>query len=599
MNVNVAIVDSGISLFHPQMANISLYNKYNVIDGTDDIMDNIGHGTAITSIIMSIADNVSISAIKIYQQELQTELQVLLSALEYILEKVDCNILHLSLGIGYYSRELYDLCNAIYRRGTIIVAAFDNNGSVSYPAAFDCVIGVEASSDCSRSSDFLFFDDDIVDVYAKGGIHRVAWTMPQYTIQQGNSMSAAYVTGVLCKNFEYNLDKSKALHILKKVSSCVYSTPPTVGLIRNQNIKDIQMKRVGIFPYNKEMMSLVNYASMLDFHIVDIYTCAILGNMKKKVQGIYGGKIYELKNIANINLSLIDTLVIGHVNELERLSGINYKEKLLSDCLEEGVNVFLFDSYGVGDFPDLFQKRGLFLYASDQIEKMGSLRKGKLFQIEAPVLGVFGTSSKQGKFTLQLQLRKIFKERGYNLAQMASEPNAPLFGIEACVPFGYSNTVKMSEYEFISYLNGLMMQLDIGEPDIIIVGAQSGTVPEGYFHMGQIPIKSLDFLMGTNPDTVILCANPMDDIRYVKRTIQTIEGIVEAKVLAIALFPFVCKNGWNYVVGNYTKLNVEEVAALKSQYYDDLNISAYIIGDEEDGNALVDLIVDYYAEGMN
>lgn len=599
MSIKVAIVDSGISLSHPKMSKIDIFNKYNVIDQTEDIVDNIGHGTAVTGIIVSREENISISVVKIYQQELQTELQILLSALEYVYTNVECDILHLSLGIGYYNKELYELCNAIYKRGTIIVAAFDNSGAVSFPAAFDCVIGVEASAECHKASDFLFFDDDMVDVYAKGGIHRVAWTVPQYTIQQGNSMSAAYVTGALCKNYVQNMNKTKALQILKQVSTYIYPTLSTFGAIKKQNFIVTQMKRVAIFPYNKEMSSLVNYTFMLDFYIADIYTCPFLGNMKKKIKGIYGGEVYELKNIADIDYSMIDTLIIGHLNALERLSGIQYKRRLLKDCLQNGINVFMFDSYGVEEFPDLFQEKGLFLYAPDQFTKMMPQRKGKLFQIEAPVLGVFGTSSKQGKFTLQLQLRNIFKERGYDVAQVASEPNAPLFGIEACVPFGYNSSVKLSEYEFISYLNGLMMQLDVGEPDIIVVGAQSGTVPEAYFHLGQVPMRSLEFLMGTNPDAVILCVNPMEDLRYIKRTIEVIENLVDAKVLALAIFPFLCENGWSYATGNYAKLDAEGVATLKSLYRKKLNVSSYVIGDVDEGNSIVDLILEYYTEESN
>lgn len=596
MNVKIAILDSGINLSHPKMSKINLLNKYNVIENNENITDNIGHGTAVTGIIMSMAENISISVVKIYQEELQTELQILLSALEYILVNIECDILHLSLGIGYHNKELYELCNAIYKRGTIIVAAFDNSGAVSFPAAFDFVIGVEASTECHKVSDFLLFDDDIVDVYAKGGIHRVAWTVPQYTIQQGNSMSAAYVTGALCKNYVRNLDKSKALQLLRQSSTCTRQEAYAVGKIINQNFFATQIKRAVIFPYNKEMTSLVNYSFMLDFYITDIYTCPFLGNMKKRVQGIYGKESYELKNIADIEYSTIDTLIIGHLNELERLSGIQYKRKLLEDCLRQGINVFMFDSYGVDEFSVLFKEKGLFLYAPDQLIKMMPQRKGKLFQIESPVLGIFGTSSKQGKFTLQLYLRKVFKERGYHVAQMASEPNAPLFGIEACVPFGYNSTIKLTEYEFISYLNGLMMQLDISSPDIIIVGAQSGTVPEAYFHLGQVPMKSLEFLIGTNPDAVILCVNPLDDLLYIKRTMQVIENLIDAKVLALAIFPCVCQNGWSYATGNYTKLNSDDAVALKSILDKELSICSYIIGNEDDGNALADLILEYYTE---
>ena len=53
MSIKVAIVDSGISLSHPKMSKIDIFNKYNVIDQTEDIVDNIGHGTAVTGIIVS------------------------------------------------------------------------------------------------------------------------------------------------------------------------------------------------------------------------------------------------------------------------------------------------------------------------------------------------------------------------------------------------------------------------------------------------------------------------------------------------------------------------------------------------------------------
>lgn len=55
------------------------------------------------------------------------------------------NVIHMSVGLEYYSRELENVCRELFRKGTIIVNAFSNDGGISYPAAFKTVIGVDAN----------------------------------------------------------------------------------------------------------------------------------------------------------------------------------------------------------------------------------------------------------------------------------------------------------------------------------------------------------------------------------------------------------------------------------------------------------------------
>lgn len=599
MNTKIAIVDSGINYCHSKMRNLKLCHSYNVIGNCTEVNDNVGHGTAVVGIIQTINANVDISIIKIYEYELSTNIDTLLAALHYIWEKIDCDILHLSLGVSYYNQDLYNLCKAFYKKGTIIVSAYNNDGSISYPAAFDCVLGVEGKKQCTKGSDFFLPDkDDIVDIYAKGGFHRVAWTKPEYVIQQGNSMSAAYVTGYLSKYYERGINNESVVQILKNISTFIPYTinNPTALSSLNKDNSEINIKRAGLFPFNKEMMAIINYADLLSFEVSGIYSCKYLGNLKKRVCGIYGGRTYEIKNVEDINFQDIDTLIIGHLVELEELTHIKYKEKLLQACLENRKNAFLFDSYELGDFPTLFRKNNLKLYIPDNYEKRDKNRNGKLYQVSSPVLGIFGTSSKQGKFTLQLQLRKIFIHKGYKIAQLATEPNALLFGIDNCIPFGYSSRINLDQYEFISYLNGVMHQLDVKSPDLIITGSQSGTIPEDYLHLGHLPIRQLEFLIGTIPDAVILCVNCNDDVQYIKKTIDVIEGLGDTSVIALAICPFYNRNGWDYATNNSAFLSNEQVERVKWFFYEKLNLPNYVIGDASDGEKLADIIIDYFAD---
>lgn len=89
---------------------------------------------------------------------------------------------------------MYNICKKLTDKGVILVSAFDNSGTISYPAAFENVIGVISGPNCKKSSDFEYMDDTVVNVGAKGGIQRIAWKEPNYILMGGNSFACAYVT---------------------------------------------------------------------------------------------------------------------------------------------------------------------------------------------------------------------------------------------------------------------------------------------------------------------------------------------------------------------------------------------------------------------
>lgn len=132
--------------------------------------------------------------------------------------------------------------------------------------------------------------------------------------------------------------------------------------------------------------------------------------------------------------------------------------------------------------------------------------------VEQPILGVLGTSSKQGKFTLQLQLRKCFLDAGYKVGQVGSEPSSELFGMNKVIPFGYNSTTYLKEEAFIEYINKCLYQISLEEPDIIIGGAQSGSIPKYMFNVSLYNLKSIEFLLGLNPDGIVFCVNIYDEL---------------------------------------------------------------------------------------
>lgn len=48
-------------------------------------------------------------------------------------------------------------------------------------------------------NEFEYVDDSIINIRAKAGMHRVAWTYPEYAFVEGTSFSVAYATAMTNK----------------------------------------------------------------------------------------------------------------------------------------------------------------------------------------------------------------------------------------------------------------------------------------------------------------------------------------------------------------------------------------------------------------
>ncbi len=221
---------------------------------------------------------------------------------------------------------------------------------------------------------------------------------------------------------------------------------------------------------------------------------------------------------------------------------------------------------------------------------------GKLFRISKPVLGIFGTSSKQGKFTLQMKLRKLFQNDGYKVGQIGTEPSALLYGMDFVYPMGYNSSVKLKEYDAVRYLNSCINQLCIDEKDIIIVGSQSGTVNYDVGNIEQFNIAQYIFLMGTQPEAVGLCINPYDEIEYINRTISFIESGVCCVVLGVVVFPMNIKDTWKGIYGIKEKITDDEFYDLKHRIEKEIGKCVYNLGDEADIERLYHSILDFFSE---
>ena len=552
-----------------------------------------GHGTAIYGIIRKCIDIAEIINIPFnYDIDNGGETH-LIQILTEITKLSDINIINLSLGCNICNKfdELYNICKNLTDKGVIIVSAFDNAGAISYPAAFENIIGVVSSRFCNNVDEFDYIDDNVVNIGAKGNPQRILWSSPQYMILGGSSFACAHVTVQIAKwmiegirTYKDILNKFQSIAVRKYASR----------QIKNKNREiPFTIKRAALFPFNKEMHSLIRFIDDLSFNIIDIYDSkytlrvgATTDHLLKDNKNIVS---YIIKDIEKIIWDNIDTLILGHTDELLNVTNnTNIRDELIKNAVKNNVNIFSFDPILLSELKNSY-------FPSVTTDVLQPHRFGMLYHIAKPVLGIFGTSSQQGKFTVQLILRKLLIKEGYSIGQIGTEPTSLLYGMDEVFPMGYNSTVYIKEFDVIRYLNYIINEMCGKNNDLIIVGSQSGTVPYDIGNLERYNIPNYLFLMGTNPDAVILCINPFDDIGYIERTIKFIESSVECDVIALVIFPMDIKDDWAGIYGTKQPLSNEKYIIIKEQLYNRFNIPVFKLGDDNNMANLAEKVINYFA----
>jgi hypothetical protein len=146
--VRIAVLDSGICLTHPHVGK--------VVDGvtitTDGVFpefaDNLGHGTAVASVIHHVNPAADLVVVKIFDRKLATSLPVVMLAIDWCLDH-EIQVINLSLGtVNPEHRGAFEA--AIIRThaaGAVIVSALEIGGVAALPGSLAGVIGVMESEE--------------------------------------------------------------------------------------------------------------------------------------------------------------------------------------------------------------------------------------------------------------------------------------------------------------------------------------------------------------------------------------------------------------------------------------------------------------------
>ena len=553
--IRIAIVDSGIDASHSGVGDVA-GGVHIQIEGEvvflDDHADCAGHGTACAGIIRKMALGAMLYSVRIFDDSLMADGRALIAAIQWCIDN-EMDVVNLSLSTTdvTFKKSLQKVCRKAVDAGVILVAAESNDGGESYPAVFPEVIGVTGGA-IYEPDGFYYRKDQRIECVARGDEQRVCWLNGKHIMTGGNSFAAPHITGIIAHLLEQHpkcsvqnirlLLQEKALNEISQDRNKSKFDPQT-------HRKDFQedyswIKKAVLYPYNKEMHSMVRYRDLLAFEIVGVADPIGKGMVGKDAGKVIGESQVNLRISPNIRRAMADadTLILGYVDQLARIRKRDLLRDYVQLSLDEGCHVFSFQALDpdlYGDLYDIADKNGLRL-AFPHIHREEFVQAIQNFNalppVDVPVLSVMGTSSQQGKFTLQLALRRRLIQKGYKVGQIGTEHHARLFGMDAAFPMGYASPLKLPFQHYIPYLDYKIREIcQRTQPDIILTGSQSGTIPYHVQEHSTHCLSSLAFLLGIKPDACILVVNSIDAEEYIRDTIDGIRAVCKAPTILLAM----------------------------------------------------------------
>ncbi len=612
--VRVAIIDSGIDPTHEK---IGAVHEVLLDSVPRQAVVGAGHGTACAGIIRQIAPTAALYDVRIFDESLTADGSALLAAIRWTIEQ-RMDVVNLSLGttdVAFRDR-LAEICRQARDAGVILVSAEHNDGRESYPAVLPDVVGVTGGKVRGHYG-YYYRPGHAIECVARGDAQRVCWIDPPYVMVSGTSFAAPHITGIvaLIRQAHPGASLEQVRELLQ--ANALQGTPELLPNIPPRSVAspepptDISdftwIQKAALYPFNKEMHALVRARDLLAFAITGIADPVgkgLVGKDAGKALGLSSIGVRIRPRLADA-LKEADTLILGYVDQLGRIGKKDVLRTAVETALEHNCHVFSFlsvpqDEYG--DLYDLARKKGLHLtfpsVSSDDVQQVLQA-ESSYSPVDVPVLGVFGTSSQQGKFTLQLILRRNLLRLGYRVGQIGTEHHAALFGMDLAFPMGYASNVSLPLQYYVPYLDYKLRQLSHQKrPDIILVGSQSGTIPYDVHEHHTHSLTSTAFLLGSKPDACILVVNSIDADEYIQDTIDGLRALAKVPTLLLAM-----SDQEKHIRAAYGRtfikprpMTAEHIERTLGRLEDRFGLPVVSILSEEGQQRMVDTVVNHFAE---
>lgn len=349
--------------------------------------------------------------------------------------------------------------------------------------------------------------------------------------------------------------------------------------------------------FSKEMTALLRFPHLTSIHVDSIIQPFV---MPREIVDFLNDfdeiPVYESFEVAHNNGSTL--LLIGFTTQLSKLRGTDYLQLALEFAVRNELNVFSFDNIYNGKYNRLLSElneKGLKHYCPLVQKERGNnktFRNNIVVNKDPNGLMIVGTSSNQGKFTLMLRIMSELKNRGIKLGTIGSEHQSALFNINSVFPYGVAANVLIPMAEYPNYLQSELTNLYKRGAEYILSCSQSGILPYSLqdIYNRSFTLTTISFYLSLMPGKVVLVVNSgIDAVPFIKETINFIENVGQANVVALA-FSNMERSITDDVV-SINSLNKERIFMLKQRYRIEFGLESFNIMDDGDIKSLVNLLV--------
>lgn len=230
----VAILDTGINNKLLEENKNNIVKVINVIDGSEKITDELGHGTALTSLLLGseqmnlkgLLPDVNVILIKIADENGKSTFENLLKGLD-MAEKNNATIINISLGADISNIEVTKKINDLYKKNITVIAASGDYGDkdILYPANLPTVISVASTDSQYNLSKFSNFNENNICAFPGENLNMLSINndvLEKTNELTGTSYAAIYASGYVAAIRDYavkhniTISNKRLFSILKK-----------------------------------------------------------------------------------------------------------------------------------------------------------------------------------------------------------------------------------------------------------------------------------------------------------------------------------------------------------------------------------------------
>jgi thermitase len=236
-SVRIAVLDTGVSLSHPDLASkIVASQNFSSSTTVDDVN---GHGSHVAGIaaavtnngvgVAGLAYNAQIENVKVLGDDGSGSYSAISQGITWAADN-GANVINLSLTGSTASSTLQSAVDYAWSKGAVVVAAAGNNANSTpvYPAYYTNAIAVAATTDLDQLAVFSNYGS-WVDVAAPG--ISIYSTIPGgYGYKSGTSMASPYVAGLAALLFSRLTDTNGNGRLNDEVRAQIQATSDNIGL---------------------------------------------------------------------------------------------------------------------------------------------------------------------------------------------------------------------------------------------------------------------------------------------------------------------------------------------------------------------------------